>query len=734
MKKILFPSMLFAACFSAVFSPALSAAECIYDETKIQAAIDEQAGKENGYVCIGRGEYSKSFEIKGGVTVEGEEAAETFILIQISVAEGEGGTLQKLTFRDEGNISAAGADGLIIRNNIFLSTDNDSAISIFDPDPEIPSTANIVIQNNTFFRCSRAIDVAANNETVEIGANIFAENTVTIIENGNELQAEKDGNYYYANDDIDDDDEEDKNPLFVDESLVDGADLHLKENSPCIKLEDGDDPEYVDPDGSLVDYGAYGGPNMDRIPKKIGTSPTTKDGIDNSVEITWTENPDYRLTGYKIYFDTEKISSDASYGDGNVVTLFKEEAGSPPAWQISGLKASSSKPLSPTGLTASTGEERIYVSWNKVDGAEGYDVLLGTSEDDLSVYQDVGDVARFEISGLESETTYYVAVRGYTDTDYYFAVSTLVDDVESRLSPNSNPHRVDGVDGDPSNTVSAVTQKISGFPDLPSRGGCFVSSVGAEGSDGPDVHDQCVSGSKVKSKCLIAGTLIVVAMLLLGGKFSLFFILPLFFLALPARASNDRPLWSVNVQGGIFHPAQEDWNKYYRSDSTEDWRAGFGLWLSRNVLLGLEGGMRSAKGDVSVNDKGETLAVSLTQELTVFPVQTYLLFDGTFKEGQLLSPFAGIGYSRYYYRLKVEDGTTTKGHLHGWHYRHYRFGLKLLLNSFDPRSALRAKQGYGVDRTFLTLEAQHAKVNDFGNSEDADLGGWSYFGGVSVDF
>lgn len=730
MKKILFPSMLFAVCSLAAFSPALSAAECIYDENKIQTAIDEQALEENGYVCIGRGNYSKSFEIKGGVTVEGEEAAETFILRQISVKKGEGGTLQRLTIRDEGNIVADGADGLIISNNIFLSTDNDDAISIFDP--EEPSPVNLIIQNNTFFQNSTAINIAATDGTVEISANIFSENTDSIFKAGalGSLQIDEKDNYYYANLDRDDDDEEDKNPLFVDESLGDGADLHLTEDSPCIDgVVAGDDLEYLDPDGSLVDYGAYGGPNMDRTPKKIGTSPTTEDGSEkNSVKISWTANPDYRLSGYKIYFDTKSISSDASYTADNVVNLSTLEAGSPPAWQINNLKASLIKPLSPTGLTASTGEERIYISWNKVDGAKGYDVLLGTSEDDLSVYEDVGDVARFEIPGLESETTYYVAVRGYTDTDYYFAISTLVGDVESQRSPNSTPHRIEGIDGDPSNTVSAVTQKISGFPDLPSRGGCFISVAGA---DGPDGHDQGVSGSKVKSKCLIAGTLIVVAMLLLCGKFSLFFLLPLLFLAAPSRASNDRPLWSVNVQGGMFRPAQEDWNKNYRSDSTEDWRAGLGLWLSRSVLMGIEGGIRSSKGDVAVNDKGETLSKVLPQELTVFPAQAYLLFEGTFNEGQLLSPFVGIGYSRYYYRLKVEDGSKTKGHLHGWH---YRLGLKLLLNSFDPRSALRAKQGYGVDRTFLTFEAQHATVNDFGNSEDSDLGGWSYLGGVSVDF
>jgi len=57
----------------------------------------------------------------------------------------------------------------------------------------------------------------------------------------------------------------------------------------------------------------------------------------------------------------------------------------------------------------------------------------------------------------------------------------------------------------------------------------------------------------------------------------------------------------------------------------------------------------------------------------------------------------------------------------------------VLLNRFDPSSARKARVNLGLARTYLGIEGQYARVDDFG-SADADLGGWSILAGACVDF
>jgi hypothetical protein len=133
---------------------------------------------------------------------------------------------------------------------------------------------------------------------------------------------------------------------------------------------------------------------------------------------------------------------------------------------------------------------------------------------------------------------------------------------------------------------------------------------------------------------------------------------------------------------------------------------------------------------VDTTQSGSPLGSELDQTLQVVPVQPYVLLDLMLSEEQLLVPYVAGGWSRYYYRQEVDGADDTDGHLDGYH---FRGGLKLLLNRLDPRSAKKARDAFGLKRTYFTTEAQFAKVDDFGGTS-ADLGGWSFFAGTALQF
>jgi fibronectin type 3 domain-containing protein len=72
------------------------------------------------------------------------------------------------------------------------------------------------------------------------------------------------------------------------------------------------------------------------------------------------------------------------------------------------------KPASPTGLTAGTiTENSIEVSWNTVSGAVNYKVFAGTTAANMTL-RGTPTAANFTITGLSSNTAYYIAVAAET--------------------------------------------------------------------------------------------------------------------------------------------------------------------------------------------------------------------------------------------------------------------------------------------------------------------------------
>jgi len=194
----------------------------------------------------------------------------------------------------------------------------------------------------------------------------------------------------------------------------------------------------------------------------------------------------------------------------------------------------------------------------------------------------------------------------------------------------------------------------------------------------------------------------------------------------PAAAGEPPPAprWSFEFKGGQIQPAQADWKRYYGSDAMYQFSAALGYMPLRALQLGAELGYSQDNGQGLLPASG-TLGGEVNY--TLVPVHVYLTIRGAFTEGQWLIPYVGGGWTRAYYNQEVVNQQTYKGHADGWN---ARAGLQLLLNPLDPRSADNLKRSFGVEYTYLTLEAQKFSAK----TDGTDLGGESYLLGIRVEY
>jgi hypothetical protein len=196
----------------------------------------------------------------------------------------------------------------------------------------------------------------------------------------------------------------------------------------------------------------------------------------------------------------------------------------------------------------------------------------------------------------------------------------------------------------------------------------------------------------------------------------------------------DRPHWSLEIKGGKFYPDIEDWKTYYGSDRTTHLAGSLAYKILRQVEVGIEGGY--------IWDEGVGFApihneVAGTVKFELYPLQAFVLLRGVFSEGQWIVPYVGGGWTRMYYREKIENQATVRGSTDGYH---GRAGIQLLLDNIDPSAASKFYLDYGVHHTYLFFEAQSstAKIDTISATtsqiENIDLGGVSYLAGLLFEF
>jgi len=191
----------------------------------------------------------------------------------------------------------------------------------------------------------------------------------------------------------------------------------------------------------------------------------------------------------------------------------------------------------------------------------------------------------------------------------------------------------------------------------------------------------------------------------------------------------DLPRWSVEIKGGWFYPALDDWETYYGRDNTWHYAGSLAYKLTRKMEIGVDGGFIKDQGQGSGAISG-TVTGRVDYEL--FPLQAFVLFRGVFSEKQVIVPYAGGGWTRMFYREKTEGQGTVRGHADGYH---GRAGLQLLLDDADTSASRNLRSDFGIYHTYFFLETQYIRAMAIDVSgTSVNLGGTSYLMGLMFEF
>lgn len=438
-------------------------------------------------------------------------------------------------------------------------------------------------------------------------------------------------------------------------------------------------------------------------------------------------------------------------------------------------------PSAPSSLAAAIGDKRLYLTWSPAvdneSGVKGYKVHYGTSTGSYLPPIDVGNVTSYDLTGLSNGITYYIAVSAY---DY------VGNEGAKSAEASQSPQEVRGITGLKNTGGCFIATAAYGSYEerhvkilREFRDRWLIADFGMRNADyeirvpniigrafvklyykfSPPMADFITEHPWLKPIVraallpLIAfswllinhpiSTLIfffALTCLAVAGTFrfpygrlrysatfgSLLSILLLF--GLPSLSHGDeRTGFTFGFSYGQLEPASDKWKEIYEADRVSNSRISLGYRF--NSALGVEVG----GGYMTKNGKGKTVTGIATGAETTFqmaPVDMTLLYRLNLFPDQIIVPYIGGGLSYNLYWEKVKDGKEMKGGMWG---HHATGGAQLLLDRFDRSSAQNFKEDYGIENTYLTINATHSVINDFGG-ETVDLGGWNYQAGLLFEF
>lgn len=191
-----------------------------------------------------------------------------------------------------------------------------------------------------------------------------------------------------------------------------------------------------------------------------------------------------------------------------------------------------------------------------------------------------------------------------------------------------------------------------------------------------------------------------------------------------AASAADATDWTFEFKGGVFHSADKQWPDFYGNDRFPAYALSLGYMLFRQLEVGMEAGYLADEGKGFAPLHG-TLAGKLKYHL--YPLHLNMTLRGAFSPDQWLVPYIGVGISRYSYRVETEQQSDITGSLNGYQ---YRAGLQLLMDNLEKSSAYNLDRSFGIVNTYFFLEAQQLEVN----SDNSDLGGTAYLGGIRFEY
>jgi hypothetical protein len=187
-----------------------------------------------------------------------------------------------------------------------------------------------------------------------------------------------------------------------------------------------------------------------------------------------------------------------------------------------------------------------------------------------------------------------------------------------------------------------------------------------------------------------------------------------------------RPHWSLELKGGTFAPVLENWSQYYGRKDMPQYEGTLAYKVLRQVEVGVSAGTARDKGQGYAPVHG-TVSGEVTYDL--YPLNVFVLVRGVISEKQWLVPYVGGGWTRMYYRVKIQDQDTVRGSADGYH---ARGGLQLLLDGIDRSASNNLYMEFGIYHTYLFVEAEKTKAKYKPTS--VELGGTAYLIGLLFEF
>lgn len=209
-------------------------------------------------------------------------------------------------------------------------------------------------------------------------------------------------------------------------------------------------------------------------------------------------------------------------------------------------------------------------------------------------------------------------------------------------------------------------------------------------------------------------------------------------LAVPAEAYDEEPLltlpsWSLELKGGTFAPALDNWSQYYGKKDMPEYAITLAYKVLRQVEIGVGAGAARDKGLAYAplhSAEAGTAYLSGNVTTKLYPLNVFVLARGIIYENQLLVPYIGGGWTRMYYRQTVDmQGGEVRGSADGYH---VRGGVQLSLDELDESAANNMYTDYEVYHTYLFIEVEQTKAKI--KSSSIDLGGTAYLMGLLFEF
>lgn len=463
--------------FYSSFANALEQSDLADDEILVTSgeSNDEiqqkiKSANEGDTLVFDVGNYTLNLNLSKNVNLRGIETANVILKSDgekpiIQVNDFFSSTIRNFTFIDTAvafNIINAGS--LVIKNNIFRVGSDNTAINI----GEFP---NVSIVNNTFYNSGTAISVDLLQPSQVIKNNIFSNFDRLFL---NVLTGDVAFNCFDKS--VPNYSDAGNNKVLDDIAFVDADknDFHLLESSECVNNGEGS----LDVDGSQTDMGAYGGADADQIPFPISGVNIVENGGDSNVKVSWQQNNDYRISGYKVYYDKETIKGLNISSLKNLNST--EVAADVTSVDINDLDTNLTTPEAPILKSVKPRNAKLQVSWDKVSNANSYVIyyqLEGESEKSINV----NDTDYYELTNLINGKTYTVSLQAVNEFRYNFQVVGLIDNdgeiTEGLLINDDTEYRNNlKQPGSISNAITAIPEAVVPYPALPNEG-CFIATA-----------------------------------------------------------------------------------------------------------------------------------------------------------------------------------------------------------------------------------------------------------------